>query len=303
MSVTFASMSRILISGASGPIGTALAAFLPEQGHILVRLVRGAAAEAEIKWQPSQPVAPQAVSGFDIVIHLAGESIVGRWTESKKQRILDSRRLGTRHLAEALAKAPQRPRVFISASAIGYYGNRGDEVLTETSTPGSDFLATVCREWEGATQPASEAGIRTVDVRIGLMLSGSGGALPRMLLPFRVGLGGRIGDGRQWWSWIHIRDLVGAIDHIISTDALHGPVNLVAPAPVTNHEFTSVLAEVLRRPALFPMPAFAARLAFGEMADELLLASQRVQPSKLLATRYEFQYTDLRSALANAVHR
>lgn len=294
-------MSRTLISGASGPIGKAVSAFLREQGHTVVNLVRRPAAAKEIRWDPAQPIAPESVSGFDAVIHLAGESIVGRWTAGKKQRIVDSRRLGTRHLAEALAKAPQRPRVFLSASAVGYYGSRGDEVLTETSSAGNDFLATVCREWEAATQPASDAGIRTVNLRIGLLLSRDGGALPRMLLPFRMGLGGRIGDGRQWWSWIDIDDLVGAIHHIINTDSLHGPVNLVAPTPVINAEFTRVLAEALHRPALFPMPAFAARLTFGEMADGLLLASQRVQPSKLLTSGYKFQHADLRSALTHIV--
>ncbi len=294
-------MSRILISGASGPIGTELSSFLRDQGHTVVRLVRGPASGGQISWDPTQTITPESLSGFNSVIHLAGESIVGRWTAAKKKRILDSRRVGTRHLAEALAHAPQPPRVFLSASAIGYYGSRGDEVLTEASASGNDFLAQVCREWEAATEPAQRTGIRTANVRIGLMLSGTGGALPRMLLPFRMGLGGRIGDGRQWWSWIHIGDRVGAIGHIMNTEALHGPINLVAPSPVTNAEFTSVLANVLHRPAVFPMPAFAARLAFGEMADGLLLASQRVQPSKLLASRYAFQHADLRSALTHLI--
>jgi len=242
-------------------------------------------------------LAPEVVSGFDAVIHLAGESIVGRWTVAKKTRILESRTVGTRHLAEALAKASQRPRVFISASAIGYYGSRGDEILREDSPSGNDFLSEVCRQWEAATQPAVEAGIRTVNLRIGVMLSAEGGALQKMLLPFRMGLGGRIGDGRQWWSWITIDDLVGAVHHAMKTDLLQGPVNAVAPKPVRNAEFTNVLAEVLHRPAIFPMPAFAARLAFGQMADELLLASQRVEPSKLVASGYPFQHFELKPAL------
>jgi hypothetical protein len=250
-----------------------------------------------VTWDPEKPPSPEAVSGFEAVIHLAGETIVGRWTDAKKKKIRDSRVAGTRHLAEALAKAAQRPRVFIAGSAIGYYGDRGEEVLREDSASGTGFLCEVCREWEAAAQPAIDAGIRTANIRTGVVLSPNGGALGKMLPPFKMGLGGRIGDGRQWMSWIDVQDMVGAIHHIMKTDLLQGPVNMTAPKPVTNAEFTKTLAAVLHRPAIFPMPAFAARLAFGQMADELLLASQRVEPTKLVRSGYPFQHADLRGAL------
>ncbi len=288
----------ILVSGVSGPIGAALLPSLTARGYKVMRLVRGApSGEEQVAWDPAQPLPPKSVSGFEAVIHLAGETVVGRWTEAKKSRILNSRVLGTRHLAEALALAPQRPRVLISASAIGYYGDRGDETLQEASPSGKGFLPQVCRQWEAATQPAAGAGIRTVQLRIGVVLSPAGGALQKMLLPFRMGLGGNMGSGRQWWSWIHVQDLVGAVHHILKSDLLQGPVNVVAPKPVTNAEFTKTLAAVLSRPAIFPMPAFAARLAFGQMGDEVLLASQRVEPAKLIASGYPFQYADLKKAL------
>jgi uncharacterized protein (TIGR01777 family) len=296
--------NRILVSGISGPIGMALLPTLRQRGYAVTRLARGnAAGPDQIAWDPSQPLSPQSVSGFDAVIHLAGESIVGRWTDDKKKKIRDSRVQGTRHLAEALAKAPRRPRVFLSGSAIGYYGDRGDEILREDSASGTGFLADVCREWESAAQPAADAGIRTVHLRTGVVLSAAGGALPKMLGPFKMGVGGKIGSGRQWWSWIDVNDLVGAIHHILKTDLLQGPVNLAAPKPVTNAEFTRTLAAVLHRPAIFPMPAFAARLALGQMADELLLASQRVEPSKLVRSGYPFQHAELRTALAGILGR
>ena len=290
---------KILVSGVSGPIGTALLPALRERGYQVTRLVRGTrTGENQIAWDPGQPLRPQSVSGFDGVIHLAGESVVGRWTESKKRGIFDSRVQGTRHLAEALAEAPQRPPVLITGSATGFYGSRGEEILTEDSALGQGFLPEVCREWEAAAEPAEEAGIRTTQMRIGVVLSPTGGALQRMLLPFRLGLGGRIGDGRQWWSWIEVQDLVGAILFVLR-GALTGAVNAVGPTPVTNAEFTKTLAETLHRPAIFPMPAFAARLAFGQMADELLLASQRVEPKKLLASGFSFRHGDLKQALAD----
>jgi uncharacterized protein len=291
--------SRILVSGVSGPIGAALLPSLKARGYHISRLVRGpASGEAQISWNPEGPLSPESVSGFEAVIHLAGESIVGRWTDSKKKRIRESRVQGTRHLAEALAKTKERPRVLIAASAIGYYGDRGDEVLREESPSGQGFLPEVCREWEAGSQPAAQAWIRTVQMRTGLVLSPQGGALQKMLLPFRLGVGGNMGTGRQWWSWIDVQDWVGAVHHILKTDLLQGPVNVVSPQPVTNAEFTKTLAAVLSRPAFFPMPAFAARLALGQMADELLLASQRVEPTKLVASGYPFQYSDLRSSLA-----
>jgi hypothetical protein len=292
------------VSGVSGPIGAALLPSLKSRGFNVTRLVRGVSSgSGQISWDPSQPLPPESVSGFYAVIHLAGESIVGRWTEAKKQRILDSRTLGTRHLAEALVRAAQPPRVLISGSAIGYYGNRGENFLREDSASGKDFLSEACREWEAATYPAAEAGIRTVQTRLGVVLSAAGGALQKMLLPFRLGLGGKIGDGCQWWSWVHVHDVVGAMHHILKSDLLHGPVNVVSPRPVTNAEFTKTLASVLSRPAIFPMPASAARLAFGQMADELLLASQRVEPAKLVASGYPFQYSDLKKALRDILKR
>jgi len=277
---------------------------LNARGYEVTRLVRSpASGEGQINWDPAKPLAPESVSGFAAVIHLAGESIVGRWTEAKKKRIRESRVGPTRNLAQSLAKAKDRPRVFVTASAIGYYGDRGDEVLRESSAPGKGFLAEVCRDWEAASQPAADAGIRSVQLRTGLVLSPDGGALQKMVLPFRLGIGGNIGNGRQWWSWIDIQDWVGALHHILKTDLLQGAVNLVAPRPVTNAEFTKILASVLSRPAIFPMPAFAARLAFGQMADELLLARQRVEPAKLISSGYPFHYSDLRKALEAILKR
>jgi hypothetical protein len=296
-------MDRILVSGVSGPIGTALlASFEPQSPHI-VRLVRGSVSNAaQVSWDPLAPISPTAVSGFDAVVHLAGESIVGRWTNEKKSAIRDSRVQGTRHLAAALAQSEAKPRVLVCASAVGFYGNRGDELLGEESPSGLGFLPEVCREWEIASRIAAEAGIRTVNIRIGLVLSAQGGALGNMLKPFKLGLGGRIGSGRQWWSWIHVDDIVGGIQHAIRTESLSGAVNLVAPNPVRNAEFTKVLASVLGRPAFFPVPEFALRLAFGKMAaEELLLASARVEPGKLLASGYGFRFRDLRAALENLV--
>jgi uncharacterized protein (TIGR01777 family) len=289
--------AKILVTGSSGLIGTALVSALKASGYEVVCLVRGAAGKGQIGWDPARTLAPESVSGFDTVVHLAGESIVGRWTEAKKRRILESRVQGTSHLAEALAAAAQRPRLLISASAIGYYGDRGEETLREDSTSGEGFLPEVCREWERAAEPAARAGIRTVQMRFGLVLSSSGGALQKMLLPFRMGVGGNMGNGRQWWSWVDINDLVGAVLHVINAEALRGPVNVVGPTPVRNAEFTKTLASVLSRPAIFPMPAFVARLVFGQMGDELLLASQRVAPAKLMASGYVFQKADLRLAL------
>lgn len=300
-------MSRILISGGSGMIGSALIPTLKAGGAQIVRLARaGASSRSDgqnIPWDPSHTISPETISGFSAVIHLAGESIVGRWTEAKKTRIRDSRIPPTTHLAQALAQAKEKPGVFICASAIGYYGNRGDEVLNEESTAGTGFAAGLARQWEAATDFAAKAGIRTVQMRMGIVLGASGGALPKMLPPFKMGLGGRLGNGRQWMSWIDIHDVVGAIHHILKTDLVEGPVNVVAPKPVANAEFTKILANTLSRPAIFPVPAFAARLAFGQMADELLLASQRVEPAKLIASGYPFRFADLRASLENILKR
>jgi len=264
----------------------------------VVRLVRGeASGDEQIRWDPAKALDPQAVSGFDAVIHLAGESIFGRWTAAKKSRIRDSRVQGTANLAQALARAEERPQVFICGSAIGYYGNRGEETLSEESAPGSGFLAEVCQQWEEATTPAVQADIRTAHLRTGVVLSPKGGALGAMLLPFKLGVGGRIGDGRQWMSWIDVRDMVGALHHILKNDLVQGAVNAVAPKPVTNAEFTRTLASVLSRPAIFPMPAFAVRAVFGEMGEELLLSSQKVEPTKLISSGYPFRYRELRASL------
>jgi len=294
-------LDRILISGASGPIGTALVASFGPLGIEVVRLARGAARNAgQVSWDPLAPLSPAAVSGFDAVVHLAGESVVGRWTADKKKAIRDSRVLGTRHLVAALAQAEVKPRVLVCASAVGFYGDRGDELLREESPSGQGFLPEVCREWEDASRIAGDAGIRTVNIRIGLVLSAKGGALAKMLTPFKLGLGGRIGSGQQWWSWIHVDDIVGGIHHAMRSESLAGAVNLVAPNPVRNAEFTRVLASVLGRPAFFPVPEFALRMAFGKMAaGELLLSSQRTEPGKLLAEGYEFRFRELRGALAN----
>ena len=293
-------IARVLMSGASGPIGSALLPTLTSIGAQVVRLRRGGASASgeSIPWDPAQPISPEAVSGFDAVIHLAGESIVGRWSAKKKAEIRDSRVVGSRHLAQALAQSRHKPQVFVCSSAIGYYGNRGDEVLNEQSAPGAGFLPDVCREWEDATKAASDAGIRTALIRTGVVLSPKGGALGKMLTPFKMGVGGRIGDGRQWMSWIDVQDMVGAIHHILQND-VRGPVNMVAPAAVTNSEFTRTLASVLSRPAIFPMPAFAVKLLFGEMGETVLLGSQRVEPAQLVATKYQFRFNTLRESLKN----
>ena len=296
------SLARILVSGSSGLVGSALIRSLTGAGSRIARLsrpatVQGTSDEERIPWNPGQPISPDAVSGFDAVVHLAGESIVGRWTTSKKARIRDSRIPATTNLARALAQTKAKPQIFLSASAIGYYGNRGDEVLTEESCSGTGFAADLAREWELASGPAAQAGIRTVQMRIGVVMATAGGALPKMLPAFKLGVGGKLGDGRQWMSWIDLQDVIGAIQHILRSDLLHGPVNLVAPKPVTNEEFSRTLGSVLSRPAMFPMPAFAARLAFGEMADELLLASQRVEPTRLISSGYPFRFPSLRQSL------
>ncbi len=299
MSVT---PGKVLISGSSGLIGAALVRRLTAKGWQLTRLIRSTpSAAGQISWDPAQPIPPESVSGFDAVIHLAGETIAERWTEAKKRAVRDSRVLGTRNISEALAQAAKRPALLVSASAIGIYGDRGDQVLVEQSSPGEGFLAEVCREWESATRAAAKAGIRTVQARFGIVLSRSGGALAKMLGPFRLGIGGNLGSGRQWWSWVAVDDVIGAIEHVMKTETLEGPVNVVSPNPVTNREFTKSLASVLARPAVFPLPAFMARLALGEMADELLLASQRVEPARLRSSGYRFARPELRSALLAVV--
>ena len=297
---------QIAISGSSGLIGSALVSFLTAGGHRVFRLVRGIAPGADsIRWDPAVGVRDVALlEGLDGVVHLAGENIgAGRWTARRKAEIRRSRVEGTRRLCESLARLAKRPKVLVSASAVGFYGDRGEEALNEESPPGNDFLAQVCREWEAATAPAATAGIRVVNLRFGVVLSPAGGALKKMLLPFKLGAGGRIGSGRQFMSWIALDDVVGAIHHALITQSLAGPVNAVAPSPVTNAEFTRTLARVLRRPAIAPVPAFALRLAFGEMADALLLAGQRVLPTRLQASGYTFRFPDLEGALRHLLGR
>jgi uncharacterized protein (TIGR01777 family) len=298
-------MARILVSGVSGPIGTALLPTLRSSGAHVTRLRRpgsgNSGPDEQLPWDPMRPLAADVVSGFDAVINLAGESIVGRWTETKKKKIRDSRVVGTRNIAEALARAKDKPYVFISSSATGFYGNRGDELLSEQSAPGTGFLADVCQEWEAATQPAREAGIATLLIRTGIVLSPHGGALSKMLPPFKLGLGGRLGDGQQWMSWIDVQDLVGAIHHLLKSDLLTGPVNMVSPRPVSNEEFTKTLASVLGRPAIFPVPAFAVKFAFGEMGETALLGSQRVEPAQLVMSGYPFRFRTLRESLINTL--
>jgi len=298
---------NVLISGASGLVGSELVTFLTQKGHYIRKLVRNEAKPDanEIKWDPeSSEIEQTALEGLDAVVHLAGENIAGgRWTSERKALIRDSRVQGTRLLSETLAKLKAPPKVLVSASAIGFYGDRGDDVLDEESESGSGFLAEVCQEWEEACAAAGNASIRVVNLRTGVVLSAAGGALAKMLLPFKMGVGGVVGSGSQYMSWIAIDDLVGAIHHALVTESLNGPVNVVAPNPATNREFTKTLGRVLKRPTIFPMPAFAARLAFGEMADELLLASTRVEPAKLNSSDFQFQLTQLEGALRHVLRR
>jgi uncharacterized protein (TIGR01777 family) len=297
---------KILISGSHGLVGTALIKALETEGHEIFRLVRHYPnSEAEIEWSPDRySIQLARIEGFDAVVNLAGESIAeGRWTDEKKRRIRESRVKGTKLLGDALANLTKPPKTFICASAIGYYGNRGDETLTESSAPGDDFLAEVCVEWEKATALATEKGIRVVNARFGVILDAHGGALAKMLPPFRMGIGGKIGSGKQWMSWIALEDVVGALKFVLANETLSGPVNFVAPNPVTNAEFTNTLGKALSRPTLFPIPAFGVRLLFGEMADALLLSSQRVEPQRLKATGYEFQYSQLQTVLSHALQK
>jgi uncharacterized protein len=297
----------VAVTGASGLVGSALVSSLAAGDHRAVALVRRAPRPGEnaLRWDPSSgAITPAGPAVADAIVHLAGDSIMGlRWTTDKKRRIRESRTTATRLLVQTLLRLPQPPAVLVCASAIGYYGSRGDEVLNEESRPGTGFLADVAREWEAATAPAIAQGIRVVNLRLGVVLSARGGALAKMLTPFRLGLGGVIGDGAQWMSWIALDDTIGAIVHALTTDSLRGPVNAVAPAPVTNAEFTRTLGRVLGRPTLVPLPAFAARLALGEMADELLLASQRVVPARLQASGYAFRHPTVEGAFRAALDR
>jgi len=292
---------KVLISGSSGLVGGALTDSLRADGNAVCHLVRpgGKAAPGDVQWNPlSALVDVPAMEGFDAVVNLNGASIAGgRWTSKRKTILRGSRVDSTRVLVDALSHLRQPPPVFVCASATGYYGNRGDEVLTETSGYGNDFLAILCRAWEGEAARAASSGIRTVIARFGIVLSAQGGALPRMLTPFKFGAGGRLGSGKQWMSWIAMEDAVRVLRAAIDDGRWNGAVNVVSPQPVRNAEFTRVLASVLHRPAIFPAPSFALRLALGEMADALLLASQRVQPVCLQQYGFAFRYENLEPAL------
>ena len=291
---------KIAVTGATGLVGSSLVSAFESSGHSVHRVVRGTTGTAnDIEWDiPSNTIDSERFNGLDAVVHLAGENIAtGRWSAAKKNRIRDSRVHGTSLLCQALAELTEPPQVLVAASAIGFYGDREDDACDEASDPGKGFLAEVCTAWEQATEPAKSAGIRVVNLRIGIVLSPKGGALKQMLLPFKLGAGGRVGSGQQYWSWISLPDLVNVIVHCIDTQSLSGPVNAVSPVAVTNLEFTKALGRVLRRPTILPMPAFGARLALGQMADELLLASTKVVPKRLRESRYDFRHDSLESTL------
>ncbi len=295
---------RVAISGASGLIGSALQRELNTGGDEVVPLVRRTAREGEIEWNPAQPLDPAKLSDCDAVVHLSGKNIAGRWTEKFKREVVESRVQSSRTMAVAAGESFRRngkPVTLIAASAIGYYGDRGDELLTEESPPGTGFASELSTAWEAATAPASEAGMRVVNIRIGVVLAAQGGALKLMLPAFRMGIGGRTGSGRQFMSWISLDDATGAIRFLLANDKMQGPVNLVAPAPVRNSEFVRVLGQELRRPTLVPVPAFALRLIFGQMGKELLLGSQRVEPAQLKAAGYRFRYPELSVAIRAAL--
>jgi uncharacterized protein len=292
---------KILISGASGMVGRSLTRAMQNEGHAVGRLVRPGATllAGDVRWEPkSATVDVEAMEGTDAVVHLAGASIgESRWTPRQKALIRSSRADSTRLLVDAISHMRRKPSVLLCASAIGYYGNRGDDVLTESSGSGMDFLALLARDWEAEAARAAHAGLRTVMLRFGMILSADGGALPRMITPFKLGLGGHFGSGRQWISWIALDDVVGIIRLAINNEDLTGPVNVVSPAPVQNEEFARILAATLHRPALIPVPALALRLALGEMAEPLLLHSQRVRPERLTQIGYRFRFDDLTEAL------
>jgi uncharacterized protein (TIGR01777 family) len=290
----------VAVTGSHGLIGSALIEALRDGGHRVVRIVRdGASGPDDVRWDPlTGAIEPEPLEGLDAVVHLAGAGIGDKkWTPARKQLVLESRTRGTTVLTRALAGLTRKPGVLVSASAIGYYGDRGDEVLTEESPPGDDFGATVCREWEAATAPASDAGIRVVRIRTGLVQAGSGGMLQRLLLPFKLGAGGRLGSGEQYMSWIALDDEISAIRHVIATPALEGPLNLTAPNPVTNAEYTQTLGRVLHRPTVIPTPLFGLKAVYGAELVETLLGSQRVSSEKLRASGFEFAHPELEGAL------
>ena len=294
---------KILVTGSSGFIGTALVKFLTAGGHSVISLPRSNFNPESPVWDMDNCIKDLAHNGEKYaVVHLAGENIAdGRWSEKKKNKILNSRVRGTKLLAEFFSQTEHKPTVIISASAVGFYGDRGAEILDESSKRGNGFLADVCVNWEDAVNVAAEAGIRVVNARFGIVLSSKGGALKKMLLPFKMGLGGVIGSGEQYMSWLSIDDAVAMIQYVIANDSIHGSVNFVTQNTINNREFIKTLGRVLNRPTIFPLPVFAARLAFGEMADELLLSSTRVFPEKLVDSGYKFQHPDLSQALEHLI--
>lgn len=295
---------KVLITGASGLIGTALKESFKQKGYeVLLASRKEAKDDKHIQWDMETGfVDPEKLEGIDAVVHLAGENVSGlRWTEDKKKAIRDSRVLGTLNIVDAISKLKKKPSVFISSSAIGFYGERGDEEVTESSAAGDTFLAVVCKEWEAESRRAEDAGIRTVLLRTGIVLSKDGGALGTMLLPFKLGVGGVVGSGKQWMSWISLDDHIAVINFAIENENLRGAVNSVSPNPVTNHDFTKTLGEVLYRPTFLPLPEFAVSMVFGEMGDALLLASTKVLPKRLEEVGFEFKYADLKAALEHAV--
>ncbi len=295
---------KVLITGATGLIGNALQRSFREKGYEMLLASRSKPkGEDEIQWDAEKGFSePERLEGIDAVVHLAGESISGlRWTEEKKKAIRDSRVLGTRSIVNAISRLKDRPRVLVAASAVGFYGERGDEDLTESSAAGDDFLSAVAKEWESESRRAEDAGIRTVLLRSGIVLSTDGGALGTMLTPFKLGVGGVIGSGKQWMSWISLDDEVEIINFAIENENLRGAVNAVSPNPVTNHEFTKTLGEVLYRPTILPLPEFAVSMIFGEMGDALLLSSTKALPKRLLDAGFDFKYPDLKAAIEHAV--
>jgi uncharacterized protein (TIGR01777 family) len=298
---------KVLITGASGLIGTALRKSFEEKGYEMLLASRKAPKhEDEVQWSPDTGFADEdlpRLEGLDAVVHLAGENIAGfRWTDEKKKAIRDSRVHGTRNMIEAFARLEKKPEVFVSASAIGFYGDRGDDELTETSSAGDTFLSEVCKEWESESRRAEDMGIRTVLLRNGIVLSKDGGALATMLTPFKFGVGGVIGSGKQWMSWVSLDDVVAIINFAIENEKIRGAINVASPEPVTNEEFTKTLGDVLYRPTFLPLPEFAVNLVFGEMGDALLIDSTKVLPKRLLDAGFEFKYPDLNDAIKHAVN-
>lgn len=295
---------RVVVTGSSGLVGSRLKKVLTEAGHQPLRLLRKRAGkEGDLHWNPaSGELDPAQIEGVDAIVHLGGESIASaRWTDEQKKKMRDSRINSTKLLVDTIGKLEKKPKVFVCASAIGYYGDRGSEELTEESTKGRGYLADLCGDWERAAAQAAEHGVRVVNLRIGVVLAKEGGALSKMLPPFQMGVGGNLGSGKQYMSWISLEDTAGVILHCLETDKLSGPVNAVAPVAVTNAEMSKALAKVLHRPAMLPAPAFALKIVLGEMADELLLSSARIIPAKLQDTKYQFQHPEVEQAIRAAL--